>query len=183
MFVLPIVQSAPPLKGGDMSRLKTRSWFSSALGSIWLEHSIRTGIAAAASLALARLLSMPESYWAAITTLIVMQSTLGAAWTVSKQRFIGTAVGAASGWLLASYCEPGIIVFGVAIFALGLVCPILRLDQSAYRFAGVTLAIVILLERGRPPYLIAVHRFVEVSLGIAVALALAALWPAKEVPS
>jgi len=166
-----------------MRRLKTRTWFSSAWRSIWLVHSIRTGIAAAASLALARLLSMPESYWAAITTLIVMQSTLGAAWTVSKQRFLGTAVGAASGAFLATYFQPGIIVFGIAIFALGLVCAILLLDQSAYRFAGVTLSIVILLERGRPPYLMAVHRFVEVSLGIAVALALAALWPEKEVLS
>ena len=72
---------------------------------------------------------------------------------------------------------------GVAILALGLVGAILLLDKSAYRFAGVTLSIVMLVERGRPPHLIAVHRFVEVSLGIAVALALAALRSGHEVPS
>jgi uncharacterized membrane protein YccC len=29
---------------------------------------------------------MPEAYWAAITAMIVMQSTVGAALTISKQR-------------------------------------------------------------------------------------------------
>jgi len=33
------------------------------------------------------------------------------------------------------------------------------------------------------PWLIAVHRFVEVSLGIAVALALTYLWPRREFTS
>ncbi len=164
-----------------MSRLP-RNWSSSAWRSFWLAHSARTGIAAAAALALAQLLGMPESYWAAITALVVMQSTLGAAWIVSKQSFLGTAVGAVSGALVVSYFKPGIIVFGIGVFALGLVCAILLLEQSAYRFAGVTLGIVMLVAREMPPYIIAVHRAVEVSLGIAVALALVALWPGKEAP-
>ncbi len=42
-------------------------------------HSTRTAIAAVLSLLAARILHMPEDYWAAITTLIVMQSRLGAA--------------------------------------------------------------------------------------------------------
>jgi uncharacterized membrane protein YccC len=126
---------------------------------------------------------MPEAYWAAITTLIVMQSTLGAAWEASKPRFIGTALGASLAGLLATYVEPGVIVFGAAIFGLGLICAVLRLDQSAYRFAGITLAIVILVTRGQAPWIIAVHRFAEVSLGIGVALALTYLWPGHEPPS
>jgi uncharacterized membrane protein YccC len=146
-------------------------------------HSARTGIGTAVSLAAARLLSVPEAYWAPITTLIVMQSTLGAAWAVSKQRFIGTALGAALGGCLASYLPPGIIVSGAAIFALGLVCAALRLDQSAYRFAGITLMIVTLVTRGDAPFVTAAHRFVEVSLGIAVGLALTALWPVHELAS
>ena len=57
-----------------------------------LVHSARTTIAAVASLLVARLLRMPEGYWASITALIVMQSTFGAALSISAQRFIGTAV-------------------------------------------------------------------------------------------
>jgi uncharacterized membrane protein YccC len=68
-------------------------------------------------------------------------------------------------------------VFGLVIFALGLICVVLRLDHTAYRFAGITLAIVTLVARGNVPWLIAVYRFVEVSIGIMVALALTAVWP------
>lgn len=166
-----------------MARLNPTNWFSLLWKNGWLLHSARTAVGATASLTIAQLLTMPESYWAAIATLTVMQSTLGAAWPVSKQRFIGTALGAALGGLMVSYFDPGIIVFGAAIFVLGLICAILRLDQSAYRFAGITLTIVMLVVRGKAPQLIAVHRFVEVSLRIAVALALTALWPGHDLTS
>lgn len=163
-----------------MSRPNPANWSSFLWEKGWLEHSARTAVGATASLTAASLLGMPESYWAAITTLIVMQSTLGAAWAVSKQRFIGTALGAALGGVLAGCFEPGVIVFGAAIFVLGLICAALHLDQSAYRFAGITLTIVLLVVRGKAPQLIAVHRFAEVSLGIAVALIFTALWPGHE---
>ena len=52
-------------------------------------HVVRTSIAAVVSLLIARLFKLPEAYWAAITTLVVMQSSLGAALTVSWQRFAG----------------------------------------------------------------------------------------------
>ena len=46
-------------------------------------HSIRTAIAATLSLAVARLFGLPEAYWAAIATLVVMQSTLSATLLIS----------------------------------------------------------------------------------------------------
>ena len=52
-----------------------------------LEHSARTAVAAVVSLLVARLFRLPEAYWASISTLIVMQSTLGAALPISAQRF------------------------------------------------------------------------------------------------
>ena len=42
------------------------------------------------SLLVARLFRLPASYWAPITTLVVTQSSLGAALAVSSRRFIGT---------------------------------------------------------------------------------------------
>jgi len=38
------------------------------------------------------------------------------------------------------------------------------------------LTIVLLVAHQRPPWIVASHRFVEVSLGIAVALAVAEVW-------
>jgi uncharacterized membrane protein YccC len=53
----------------------------------------------------------------------------------------------------------------------------LRLDRAAYRFAGITLAIILLVARTQPMWMVAAHRFVEVSIGIAVGLIFTAVWP------
>src|SRR5713101_2036881 len=57
-----------------------------------LVHSLRTAVAAVASVLVARLFRLPETYWAAITTLVITQSSLGAALAVSWQRFVGIAL-------------------------------------------------------------------------------------------
>jgi len=140
------------------------------------EDSARTALAAVASFLIARLLRMPEAYWAAISTIIVLQSTLGAALTISWQRFAGTVLGAAAGGLLSTYFRANLAVFGAGVFLLGLICAFLRV-RNAYRFAGVTLAITMLIPRDSPAWVAAEHRFVEVSVGIAVGLAITAVWP------
>src|SRR5262249_32098398 len=42
-------------------------------------HSARTAATAVASLLVARLFRLPESYWAPVTTLVITQASLGAA--------------------------------------------------------------------------------------------------------
>ena len=152
-----------------------------ALTHVGVVHAVRTSIAAAIALGLASLLGMPEAYWAPISTIIVMQSTLGASWTVSRNRLIGTLLGAFCGGLLGGRFHSNLAVFAAGILALGLVCMLLRLDQSAYRFAGVTFGIVLLVAPGESAWLVGFQRFVEVSLGIAVGLGVAAAWP-HEIP-
>ena len=66
-------------------------------------HSIRTATAATFSVCLARLIGMPEAYWAAISTLVVMQSTLGATVTLSVERIVATALGASLGAVESTY--------------------------------------------------------------------------------
>jgi len=152
---------------------------SSGLNRPAVEHLVRTTVAAMVSLFLANLLKLPNAYWAAITTLIVMQSTLGDTLTISGQRFVGTAIGAAAGALLAAYFSPTVIVFGVGVFVIGIICAALRLGRAARALASVTLALVVLVERTEPPWKLAAHRFVEVSLGIVVAVMVTVLWPGR----
>ncbi len=143
-------------------------------------HSARTAVAAVASVLVARLFRLPEAYWALITTLVVTQSSLGPALIVSWQFLVGTALGAVIAAMVASLLGPSLFVFGASIFILGPACAIARSDRSAYRFAGVTLAVVLLIPRANPVWQIAVHRFAEVCIGIAVALILAVVWPERE---
>jgi len=140
-------------------------------------HSIRTAIAATISLAAARLFGLPEAYWAAIATLVVMQSTLGATLLISVERIAATALGAVTAALLASYVSANLLLFATTVFALGLLCTAFRMEKTAYRYASVTLAIIVLIPRSNAAWIVAVHRFFEVSVGILVALALTAIWP------
>jgi uncharacterized membrane protein YccC len=156
-----------------------------------LEHAARTTVAAVASLLVARLCRLPEAYWAVITTLVVMQSTLGTALLISTRRLAGTALGAAMGALLATYFGPNVLAFGAGLFLLGVICAALgqayrplheHLDRTAYRFAGITLAITMLIVRPNAVWIVAVHRFIEVSIGIAVGLIMTVLWPERQPP-
>jgi uncharacterized membrane protein YccC len=112
-----------------------------------LVHSLRTAVAAAASVLAA---------------------------------FVGTVLGAVVGVIVATYFGPQAPVFGISVFTLGLICAAAHSDRSAYRFAGVTLAIVLLVPRTGPAWQIAFHRFAEVCIGIAVALILAVVWPERD---
>jgi uncharacterized membrane protein YgaE (UPF0421/DUF939 family) len=153
-----------------------------ALGNIdrhIVEDSGRTALAAVGSFLIARLFHMPEAYWASISTIIVIQSTLGAALTISWQRFCGTVLGAGAGALLSVYFRSSLPMFGLGVFLLGLICAVLQL-RTAYRFAGVTLAITMLIVRDKPAWVVAAHRFIEVSVGIAVGLVVTAIWPLPE---
>jgi len=112
-----------------------------------------------------------------------MQSTLGAAWTISKDRLIGTALGASTGALLSNDFGPSVGAFGAGLLGLGLICSALRIERPAYRYAGITLIIVLLIARTQPPWIVALHRALEISVGIAVGLVLTALWPEPTPPA
>jgi uncharacterized membrane protein YccC len=132
-----------------------------------LIDSARTAAATLVSLLVARALKFPEYYWAPISTIIIMQSSIQpfqGAW----QRFVGTALGAALGAAIASYVGRNAIIYALGIFICGILAAAAR-SWSAYRVAAITFSIVVLISRG-PAWVFAWHRFLEVSLGIAVAL-------------
>jgi uncharacterized membrane protein YgaE (UPF0421/DUF939 family) len=144
-----------------------------------LVDSARTAVATLASLLLAKALKFPEYYWAPISTIIIMQSSIQpfqGAW----QRFVGTALGATLGAVIATYVGRSALVYAVGIFVCGILAAFSR-AWSAYRVAAITFSIVVLISRG-PAWVFAWHRFLEVSLGIAVALiALLVSQPKKKI--
>jgi uncharacterized membrane protein YccC len=140
----------------------------------------RSAAAAVVSLIVARLFRLPEAYWAPITTLVITQSSLGAALSVSCERFMGTVLGAAVGAIVASSFGPNMLIFGVSVFILGLLSAAANSNRNAFRFAGVTLAVVQLVPRVGSPWRIALHRFAEVCIGLVVALILSVVWPEQE---
>ena len=143
-------------------------------------HSVRTALAAMVSLVVARLFGLPEAYWAPVTTLVITQSSLRETLSLSWHRFMGTALGALVGVIVAIQIGPNLLAFGAGVLVLGLLCALVGSDRTAYRFGAVTLAIVLLVPRTNSAWHMAFHRFAGVSLGIGVALVLTVLWPESE---
>jgi len=138
--------------------------------------SLRTAVATVASLLLARALKLPEFYWAPISTIVIVLSTIPAS-SLAWQRFAGTAMGAVVGAVLATYAPNKWLVYGAGIFLCGVISSIAR-QPGSYRFSAITLSIVLLIAHTTAPWVVAIHRFIEVSLGIAVALLVTVIWPA-----
>jgi uncharacterized membrane protein YgaE (UPF0421/DUF939 family) len=106
-------------------------------------QAAKTGLAAAAAFYLARYLGLPESYWAAISAIIVMYSDLSRTMKASGMRLIGTAIGVSMGGAFAALFGQKLWAFAVAVGLTLLVCGLLGFAEAA-RLAGVAVAIVML---------------------------------------
>jgi uncharacterized membrane protein YccC len=155
------------------------------------KQAIKTAVAGVISILVTNLFHLPQGYWAAISALIVMQSNVGATLSASRTRLAGTAVGALVGGVFMAIFGPSLTAFGLGLtgFGLGLtgfalavaiaffLCDWLRLAESQ-RLATVTVAIIMLIPATTSAWIVALHRFVEVALGIVIALAVSlVLWP------
>src|SRR5271169_1783939 len=86
-----------------------------------LLDAARTTVAAVVSLLLARTLKLPEFYWAPISAIVIIQSTINPR-TVAWQRFAGTALGAAIGALIGTFFPSSLLVYAVGLFLCGVLC-------------------------------------------------------------
>src|SRR6185369_17476800 len=91
-----------------------------------LMNAARTSIATVASLMLAKLLKLNEFYWAPISTIVILLSTINPL-AGSWQRFVGTAVGATLGALMATLFPINGAVYLAGIFVCGILCAVLRI--------------------------------------------------------
>jgi uncharacterized membrane protein YgaE (UPF0421/DUF939 family) len=145
-----------------------------------LKHAAKTGLAAVLAYYLAHFLSLPESYWAAISAIIVMYSDLSKTLKASGQRLVGTAIGVSIGGAFAALFGQQLWAFGIAVTLTMLVCALLGFEDAA-RLAGVAVAIVMLVGHPGRPWVAAIHRFLEVSFGIVIAVGISVLiWPARK---
>lgn len=139
-------------------------------------HAVKIGAAGVVSILVARLLKLPQAYWAAISAFVVMGTDVGQTMAASRNRLIGTAIGAVLGAVFVALLGVQLVWFGLAVGATVLICESVGLGQS-YRLACVTVAIVMLINTAGSPWKSAAYRFAEVALGIVVALLISALPP------
>lgn len=133
-----------------------------------LIHAAKTALAAAFCWWVARSIGWHDGYWGAISAIIVLQSNFGATITASRDRLLGTIIGAAFGFTFSLFgALPWNYLF--AVLAAIVACGLLGLRSSS-RLAGVTISIVMLVQSTGSHTMIALHRVGEVLLGIVVAV-------------
>lgn len=138
-----------------------------------LIHAAKTALAASLCWWLARLFGLHDGYWGSISAIIVLQSNVGSTVNASRDRLLGTLIGALFGFSFSTFGElPW--NYALAVLAAIVLCGLLGLRNSA-RLAGVTITIVMLVHATGSLWGVAVHRVIEVALGIVVALVVTTL--------
>lgn len=135
--------------------------------------AVKTAMAAGICYWLARLAGLQDGYWGSISAIIVLQSNVGSTVTASRDRLIGTLIGAGFGAVFSLLGE-GLWVYLLAVVAAMVTCSLLGLKNSS-RLAAVTVTILMLVHRTGSNWTLPLHRVIEVLLGIVVALAISTL--------
>jgi uncharacterized membrane protein YccC len=136
-------------------------------------HAAKTALAAALCWWLAQRFGWRDGYWGSISAIIVLQSNVGSTVKASWDRVLGTIVGAVFGFAFSLF-DALPWNFILAVIAAMIVCGLLGLRNSS-RLAGVTVSIVMLVQKSGPRWTLALDRVSEVMLGIVVALAVTTL--------
>ena len=138
--------------------------------------AVKTALAAGLCYWLATLAHLQDGYWGSISAIIVLQSNVGSTVTASRERLIGTLIGAAfgAGFALMGDSVPLIAVYLLAVILSMATCSLLGLKNSS-RLAGVTVTIILLVHRTGSNWTLPMHRVLEVLLGIVVALGFSTL--------
>jgi uncharacterized membrane protein YccC len=137
-----------------------------------LIHAAKTAVAAWLCWWIALRFGMPDGYWGSLSAIIVLQSNFGSTITASRDRIIGTAIGALLGFSFSlAGSMPWNYIF--AVFVSIVICGLLGLRSSS-RLAAITITIVMLVQSTSHKAL-ALTRVGQVLLGILVAVAISTL--------
>src|SRR5580698_6288977 len=134
-------------------------------------HGVSAALVAVFSFSTARLVpSLLEPYWAPVAAVVVLYPAREATRRAAGDRFIGTAIGSLIGWACAACWHENVALYGLSVVVAVGLCYALRLENAA-RLCAVTVTVITLIPRPEAAHLVALHRFVEVSYGVACALA------------
>jgi len=155
-----------------MARAKETGFFTYEKQAMLL-LAVKTAMAAGICYWLARLVGLQDGYWGSISAIIVLQSNVGSTVNASRDRLIGTLIGAAFGAVFSLLGE-GLWVYLLAVVTAMVACSLLGLKNSS-RLAAVTVTILMLVHRTGSNWTLPLHRVIEVLLGILVALVISTL--------
>jgi uncharacterized membrane protein YccC len=151
-----------------VDRREGPAWFTVERRRLLIDAA-KTALSAGLCWWIAKQFGLHDGYWGAISAIIVLQSNFGSTIGASRDRSLGTLIGAVFGFTFSLFWAlPWNYV--LAVLAAVAVCGLLGLRSSA-RLAGVTITIVMLVGNANSHWTVALDRVGQVFLGIVVALA------------
>lgn len=180
--MLPLAANLDPTMENASESVVLRWWHQLDLSS-GATDAFKTALAAVLCLWLGRILGLSHTYWAAISAIVVMGSDAGVTFTSCRDRLIGTGIGALLGWATAYTWHGHELFYGVSVALCILFSSALQFHKAGH-LAAVALTIIVLVNLEPTPGRAALARFLEVGLGILVALGVTLLvLPPKAKPS
>ena len=143
---------------------------------LWL--SVRIVVACVVTFATAHLLGFAQSYWAVLSSVIVMQSSVGGSIKATIERLTGSLGGAVWGVVVClGVPHHDILTLGVALGVAVAPLAVVTAFNPAWRVAPVTALILLLTPTSQVigPVAAAIQRMLEVGLGSVIAVAVALL--------
>lgn len=141
--------------------------------------ALRSGIAVVIAILFVAIFEVKFGYWLILTTIIILQPTLGATLNKAKQRTIGTLLGVAVGSILILAISHSLLGIAICIAFLIFTCVLTRtISQAVFVFSGTIIAILLLNAGQTPNWEYAVYRMIDTLLGVSIGLGASfLLWP------
>jgi uncharacterized membrane protein YccC len=159
-----------------MKLRRIRDWLQGR--SSVLRLVLRTTLAGLITFTLSHLLELPHSYWAVLTSVIIMQESVGGSLKATLDRMLGTVAGAIWGVSVTlAIPHRDTLTLGLTLAVALAPLALLAALKPNYRVAPVTAIIVLLTTAGVQiaPMHYAVDRVLEIGLGCLVGIAVSLL--------
>ena len=144
-----------------------------------ISSSLQIAIAAVLALATAQALQLPDAYWAPISAIVCSLEAFDRAFETARRRLIGTLLGVVLAAIQVSFVPQSLLTYGLCIGLLGWLCYAARLHPSSLRFGAIAFTVVVTEADQAAIWVTAATRFIDVALGILVALLVIQCWPIR----
>jgi len=159
-----------------MQLRRVTDWLQGRSGELRLV--LRTTLAGLITFTLAHVLELPQAIWAVLTSVLIMQASVGGSLQASLDRMLGTVAGAIWGVSMTlAIPHREALALGLPLAVALAPMALLAALKPNYRVAPVTAIIVLLSTTGAQlgPVHYAVDRVLEIGLGCLVGIAVSLL--------
>jgi hypothetical protein len=144
------------------------------LKAIPFRYALKLAFTLGLAATLARLLGLPNGYWAPMTALLVLRTDLRETISRGTARLTGTVLGAGLATSLAAILRPDVAHLSIAVVIFAWFCySVVSVNYGAFSICITTYVAFLLAIAGLPEGLVAFYRVANTTLGGGLALLVA----------